>query len=1061
MTILLSKVDVNLTHESPQDEKVLNLYLGDSTNVPTAARIDQININESICSGTVETFQNQLICYHLSKDCQTISLYQLNDVNTSRAINIHLTKKLMNKQHTLTFSIDNDNNQLLINLLLEDGIYVVIRLALTVFTNMEYVVEDWFKAYAPYDFTIRIPHLLYNIDPNFSLVFLNDGGLIGFRLLEDLESMEPILFNDNSYLKSIIGMFKLKRNSNKTNNSAIHGKIINCTIYQNKYLITLTENCFIKIWDLLTYHLISQYDLFTKDIATEKRSFDMIGNYLSILHNYLVVYTPFDNGILQLGTLSLNQNAILELNIINRIPTHLSASSIWVLSDMKLIKPIDLNLESSFLNLLILWKSGNISKLQILNVKNDTLKDIEWIETMNKSINDLSSDSDMIISNDFINENDFAKILFNLKNRYSTEIFNRGKSILSENNITIIQSSDDEALKQNLEYLANLQTILKDLKNKSDEVSSLSILNNEIVIVNTLKRYNHSIFKVNSSLENYYYNINNEPSLVKDQLMDFLQSFNHFTSTLSPELINSCADKFIDVVTGEIPKDVSMVDKFAQIFQSTLQEQFDINELQKLFQKLNNMDVLFCLNNFIDNHLNHRNITRNFTESIITQQLTTNMVLEGLFQKISIGNKFALDILLAFVLLDTDYSIFETQLNNLLTIFYKQALFLRLYQQNKFSLVDQIFHETTKLQRGIKIYSYNNWDSYLNFIINEFYCSKLDSNPYLWNFVEIYIIDYHRCDKDEINAFHNNIWSKFYLRGNKVNELLEAMLLFICEDYNKSFHFFSLHDDYVDIPLNELPISMKKIINSDSTVHGDTIGNNNIWFKILQAFKSPDYRFARFNYYLSCLFQQYGNASDLALKFIKKSIESSMLEKDNKPFDIVTLQHKQLLNLLIQFKIFDETLDVLRLSHFCLSVEDRTEYFSLLLSNPNHNEQFFSHLLNSCQSFNGKDKYLSQSDYSIIDKLLYQNLQSGEWKDYKRIYSFRLLNGFKRESIEIIYQYLIRYVPMDDLNSVKKCYLMIMNVLHTYDTKYEQWFLSGDQVVTLVDLKQSFEKLVN
>lgn len=1056
MTILLSKVDIDLTQGNLQDQNTLDLFLGDATTVPTVSYNEQININESICSGTVETFQHQLICYHLSKDCQTISLYQLNDVNSSRSINIHLTKKLMNKQHTLTFSIDNDKNQLFINMILEDGIYVVINLNLAIFTNIETTVEDWFTAYAPYDFTIRVPNLLHTIDRNFSLVFLHDGGLIGFKILDDTKSMEPILFNDNSYLKSIMGMFKFSRN-NKNSDNETHGKIISCKIYQDKYLITLTENCFIKIWDLNTFNMIYQYNLFTEDIASEKRSFDMTGNYLSIFHNYLVIYTPFDNGILQLGTLLLNPSGILELKIVNRIPTHLSASSIWFLSDMKLIKPIDLNLESSFLNILVLWKSGNISKLQILNIKTDDLQECEWVETMGKSINDLTTDFDMIISNNIIGDNDFEKILFNLKSRYSPEIFNRGQSILSENNIMIIQDSNNsnEAMKQNLEYLGNLQTILKDLKNKSDEVSSLSILNNEIVVVNTLKKYNHSIFKVNSSLENYYYNINSENSLIDDQLMEFLQSFNSFTSSLSLELINSCTDKFIDIITGEIPKDLKILDKFAQVFQTTLQEQFDIVELQKLFHKLNNMDVLDCLNNFIDNHLNHRNIPQKFTEAIVTQQLTTNMVLEGLFQKISIGNKFALDILLAFVLLDTDYSIFESQLTRLLTIFYKQTMFLKLYQQNKLNLVDQIFQETTKLQHGIKIYSYNNWDNYMNFIINEFYSYQLDDNPYLWDFVEKYIINYHQCGKDEISAFHNNIWSKFYLRDNKVNELLEAMILFICEDYNKSYEMFSLHDDYVDIPLNELPTSINKIINSEPNE------NSNIWIPILQTFKSSDYKFARFNYYLSCLFQKYGNSPDLGLKFIKKSIELSMLQKDNKPFDIVTLQHKQLLNLLIQFNIFDETLDILRLSHFCLNAEDRSSYFNQLLLKPNLNEQFFAHLLNSCQSHGEGDKYLSTSDYSIIDNILLKNISSGEWKDFKRLYSYRLLNGFKRESIEIIYQYLIHYVPINDLSTIEKCYLMIMNILHTFDTKYEQWFLNDDQVVTLVDLKQSFEKIIN
>ena len=184
---------------------------------------------------------------------------------------------------------------------------------------------------------------------------------------------------------------------------------------------------------------------------------------------------------------------------------------------------------------------------------------------------------------------------------------------------------------------------------------------------------------------------------------------------------------------------------------------------------------------------------------------------------------------------------------------------------------------------------------------------------------------------------------------------------------------------------------------------------------------------------------------------------------DIKDLDIATIQHQQLLDLLLYFSMYEEAIDVLRLSHFCLQVPERTKYFHKMLDHGNHNTIFFSKLLALCKTYNEDkegEKFLSNEDYHIIDTILLNNLEmTNDWKDYKRLYSFRLLNKFEREAAEIIYQYYIKHGVHQDIEIQKQCYLIVMNILETFDTVYDQWLVDGSNIISLQDLRNDFRKL--
>lgn len=1079
MVTLLSKIDANLLQFAETKRETINLYIPDpisnviqgNTNDDNneekivereeeeeeegvASFKNSISINDSSYSGSIYTPTHDILSYHVSSRYNSVTLYQLTNTTYLKTVHIHFYTKLLNKHHTLSLLLHENGEILVINMILDDNVFISINLPLSIFTTLTKTNEvkldkNWFTAHVPYDFTVRVPHFLYTINSEFSMVFLEDGGLLGLKSLND-KSFEPILFNDGSYLQNLLSIFK----KNKT-----HGKVINCTTFQNRFLITLTEFAYLKIWDLKTFNLVQNIILLPTDSGSINKTYDILGKYLTIYHNFLCIYLPYENGKFQIHTLFIDNSDCLQVSTQSIIACNLSSSSIWFLADMKLTRPLDLNLSNSFINLVILWKSGDNSKLQLLNITDETLTGYQWIESSSKSINDIDSNLDLIFENNIISSNDFDKMLFKLKTRYSKDIFERAQSILNENNIVIKQNNtySETDMKQNLEYLGNLETILKDLKKQANDVSSLSLYKNEIIIVNTLNKYNHSVFKVNNTIENYFYNITNKIEKTDSELIKFLKSLYVFITSISDETLLACTRKFIDIITGKISKELSLPEKFSIIFKETLQSRFDVNRLQILFNELSSLDVVSVITDFVDNHILDTKQNKNVIELLTSNIFSDIVSIESLYQSISIANKFVLMVLLVFVLLDSNYSIFDKQLNTLLEIFYKQSLFLKLYQQNNYLLMKDVLKKTTELGHGIKLDSYSQWNNYIQHAVQQIYSLPIESNDYLWRFFEYYVVVSSLDQTTQNLKAFSNLRSLFFIHDNKIHEFLQAMLLFICGDYNQSFDFFQLHDDYVDTPRESLPYFLNNIIDE---TYGEIL-----WSNILKCYISKDNKLARFNYYLSCLFETYANDNKLALRAIQKSIDIAMHNEvqDIKDFDIATIQHQQLLDLLLYFSLYEEAIDVLRLSHFCLPVPERTYYFRKMLDHGNHNTVFFSKLLTLCTTYNqdkeGK-KFLSHEDYHIIDSILLNNLEiTRDWKDYKKVYSFRLLNRFEREAAEIIYQYYIKHGIHQDVEIQKQCYLIVMNILETFDTVYDQWLVNGSNIISLQDLRNDFKRL--
>lgn len=1027
--LLLSKVDADLLQLSNDavSENVTNLHLGSESGISYDSKNG--DGSRSSFTATLELSNNSYISYHLSLDHSLITLYPLEKNHFEKTINLYLPSPTMNKHFTL--SVQEYREHLTINIILKNGVYLLVKLPLKyIFSPIERLEDGWFEVYNPYDFTVRVPHMLYPVSAQFMVAFLEDGGLLGLRQLND-KDVEPILFNDNSYLQSITQLFS-RKGTNKCE------KAVSCILYEQKYLVILTQHCHLRIWDVSTFNLIQDYDL-SKDYHFENSdvsSYENPGRFMSLFSNFLMVYLPFGNGIFEIGTLAPVSKGKIGFTKKGIFSANLSSSSIWSLVDMTLLNPLSLNLVSSYANLVVLWKSGTVSKVQILNILDQDLQAHEWIEATNRSLSDIESEQDLDVNGDA------EKGFFNLKARYEPRFYEQAQKILSENNIVIVPGQSET-----MDYLANLETILRDLKSKADEVSSLTIYKDEIIVVNSLQKYGHSVYKSNTPLENVYFNIHTE---VNDhELSRYLKTLHGFSSTLSKRVLTAVSERLIGIVSGEFSKDLSPNEKFTDVFKSCLEGKFELSNLKLLFNELSSFDIIPTLNEFIENYLESSSVSpREFVDAITTDSLATVATMESLRQQVTIQRHFVLQILLTFAFLDFDYTAFEPQLNTLLQYHFKQSLFLRLYEIDKSLLAKELLSHTTELGCGVNLLSYEEWQSYLTYALSKYYSTPISMNPYFLGFYKSYILQ----TGSESNSRNfspkcllQNIGWPFYVRGNEVQEFVVATFLFACEKYGQAFEFFHLHD-YPETISGLLPECLKDVEESDFST---------IWGPLVSSFTVP-YKCSSYEYELSILFAETGNY-EYALKCIRRSIEWSMKNVSvEEPQDFKQMQIAQYLDLLFYFDMYSEALDVLRLNPV-LSAEVKTNYYKSILDSTGQSRSFLATLLKLCHLQGPNKLYLPPDDFQIIDKIVVSQLQDNSWEKLKQLYSFRVLNKHERSAAEALYDYVKDLST--GLETKKKCYLIIVNTLSTFDDERDQWLLHGSSIITLAELKSELRKL--
>ncbi|SCU81797.1 LAFA_0C07228g1_1 [Lachancea sp. 'fantastica'] len=981
-------------------------------------------------SNTLQLAGGEYICYQLSAEYSVLSLYSLGDASAGRTLKAHLPQQLFHMHHT--FTIRENGNLLVIEMILSDGLYLIVSLPVNcLLDRITDIPENWFVAVNPYDFTVRKPQYVHSVSEDLTVVFLEDGGLLGLRRRLNEKGqldMAPILFNDNSYLLGLSRLFFSKEKTSQDSN------VVSCLLYRERFLITLTQGCRLKIWDLERQAVI-----FEKHLASEQknvnRMYETLGQFLSLFEDKLAIFLPFENGLFQLWDLRLDSNGGLLLSPGSIYPCNLTSSAIWSLVDMKLTKPLEGLGQNGFVNIVVLWKSNRIMKLQVLNILENNLPMHQWLDATNQSIGDLRTDLSF--------ESDFnaADRLLILKSSYNSELLKQAEKVLGENQVLISPNQSE-----NDEYFLNLESVLKDLKKQNDEPSSLTLYQNGIILVNSLSLYSHALYRVTTSLESSYYSLRKEENS-GDALNRFLGTVEGFAATLPTHVLTNISSALVEAVTSHFPHQIPLKEVFSSLFSQHLAGSFHIANLKKLFEDLNQFDVTVVLQSFFDNMLQRSELDHALVDSVYPNSLMNVAILESTHQAVLIQNSFICKIALIFAFMEFENTTlqlrFQEQLETLLEFHYKQQLWIQLYRLDKNLLASEMLARTSKFGKGHRISSYAEWSSAQAVILKELYSMAVSPNPLFIESFDAFIVSGTRSSQMSI-LFLTTIQKSFYIHSNVAHEFMLGLAFFVCGVYDQAFEFLKKHP-YPDALPKEMPDRLFMPLQKDG----------HLWRDVVGSFKLPN-KHAAYYFHLSKLFS-IAKSYDYALRCAKKSIKLSAEntnEEDTQ--DVKSAQLLQYLDILIVFCDYEEILDVLRCSPDINPESVKASYYGRLVSSHMHKEAFLSTLLNLCAKSEGL--YLTTQDYNLIDKILRQDIATGSWIAFKRVYAFRLVNGQARSAAEALYDYVI---VGDDKDIKKRCLLLIVNIMNTFSAKKDRWFIAGGQLITIDYLRQGLDKLDN
>lgn len=152
----LSRIDANLLqyYEKPEPNNTVDLYVSNNSNNNGLKEGDK-SISTPVPQPYGSEYSNCLllsnseyICYHFSSRSTLLTFYPLSDAYHGKTINIHLPNASMNQRYTLT--IQEVEQQLLVNIILKDGSFLTLQLPLSfLFSSANTLNGEWFHLKIP------------------------------------------------------------------------------------------------------------------------------------------------------------------------------------------------------------------------------------------------------------------------------------------------------------------------------------------------------------------------------------------------------------------------------------------------------------------------------------------------------------------------------------------------------------------------------------------------------------------------------------------------------------------------------------------------------------------------------------------------------------------------------------------------------------------------------------------------------------------------------------------------------------------------------------------------
>ncbi|KAH3677207.1 hypothetical protein WICMUC_001788 [Wickerhamomyces mucosus] len=1039
----------NIDDDEDDPESQFKLHLSTKT--------DSIDINDSNISK---------INYRLINNNRSILLtpiiFNNNFNNELYQLKINLPDKILSNCIVINHTILNNESIILIDLIIESGLLITSMIKLKDFstpTISSNNYSEWNKISNPYGFDIRKPHLLYSYNFNYILVFLKDGGLIALKRtnLNLLFEIEPIIFNDNSYLENLSNIFKLTKPWSNSNNSLIDSKISLKTvvdvIHYKDYLITITINKKLRVWSIDKQSLILEKNLIDllnlndidNDIfldSTPSKLLDLI-EFQDL--NYLSIYFPFNNGIFKIFKIESDFFKLIDIGLDLQTKSQFNGlNSIWLVADFKLIKEQD-----SKLALWILWKSNTSSIVKKLII-NDNLS-IEWIE-ISKHSNDIGINRKKKINSETWSE--FYQWKIFQTGLYSNLILETSLSIFQShfNNISNLNkkiSNDDQSLleritktiSESIEYfnpnnydltLSNqwkkFDSLCQEFKKQIDEPLNFLISNGSILLVNRL---------------NYDY-IREPPSIVDKQIDQSSNQFklksnlSKFVSNLPNDVLNNVKNSILQLINGLEFNEISIISEFSNIFETQLNNKFNLSNLNILVEELSNLGDLFQIieeilkfqhyesnniDNDIDNDIDNEDsklsnlslsILINSSKDIIQSYSSTLFELIILLLVLEFENKDKLqEIIFKILKIYKNYELvnssFELGINRNgsleidSSIVWNNSIFTKIIS-TKFSKGFKFSNESLIIFTNSKILPFINTSEFFELLIIELYNSQ----------------NYH--------VIYTNFWE--YFNNDPILQLFKGIVLL-----------------KLDQPLK----STKLFINNSSSISRFRLSSQNL--EILKLVKdSQDLsvffqsHLSKYYFNLSLLFEQNLKFEE-ALNFINLSISNQSLTE----FDINFSEQRYL-------KLFEISLEI---SNYSIAKTALTNIKDLNSKKTALNK-FIEKLYD-----NNELKKLNELNFTkdqlLIDEILYEKAinSSSPLFYFKVLYAFRLNYKDYRGSMEALYEYIQNYESSEEIKS--NLYLTILNVISTL-TKDDQWILKklpNNEYIerTFDDLNKEYELL--
>ncbi|ODQ61406.1 hypothetical protein WICANDRAFT_61964 [Wickerhamomyces anomalus NRRL Y-366-8] len=996
-----------------------------------------------------------------------------------RVLKINLPDKIRSNCLTINqFINSNDETSILVDIISDAGMIITIILKLSDFVvsksssidSSNY--QEWCKISNPYGFDIRKPHILYSYSHDYSIVLLRDGGIIGLK--KDLSNftVEPIIFNDNSYFESLGNLFKpwAKNHKFSSEHSDLSLKTTIDAIHLDDYLITVTINKKLRVWSISRQSLILEKELTdfisSNKITTNKPYLDPNPTkLLEILkveingqqHTYLSIFLPFGNGVFKILEIQSNLTSfeVGDLGAKFEFEANLpDSTTIWLVADFKSIAPS----AKENLELWVLWKSNTSSIIQNLKIDKDA--SFQWFEVAKSSIElqkftDSETWSEFYLRKIFdagLYSNEIVETALSIYEQHFTndqlnkdgdenlldDLSIREKVVKTIGKDIVIDKNYDENLKKQWQ---RFDTLCKEFQKQSDEPLKLYI-NVDTSLILVINRNDYSLVRKTSNMELLSNNKHLKISSIEEfddikEHLRFLDIISNFRKSISSDVLNNVRNALVRLVNTTQPTRPKN-ESLALIYESSLNNKFNPTNLSSLVEELATFDNIFKI---IKDLLNLQSGSND--DSLIKGKLTkfgVSLVLKTLKDILVVNQEILFDLLILLLVLEFDNA---EELESLLSVI------LPLYQT----------------YQAIETTFYINFNTTTNKL--ELDETSVLENSLVTKILELKFPDGFLLTGNTLNQFINHQIIPFI---NSVEFIYSVAAYLISNDYT-----FLLYNHYLqyygDTPVFAL-LKAVTYLQTDQASKAEKILLKNseqiIKYRLTsqekEIFKSiEDYSvffhtsLSKFYMNLSILFLNSFKFQS-ALKFINLSISNNF----NNEFDNKYLEEKYYTLFTIAIELSNFEIATIALDNI-KDPKKKIESFDR-----------FIYKLYKIGEIRRLNYYDFKQDYPLVDSILLSKAQSytSDLKKslffYQVLYSFRLKYKRYRSALESLYEFINKTKQEEDETlklTVAGLYSTILNLLVTLP-KDEQWIITAinteeNDVLSYEQLKEEQLKITN